>query len=93
MDSLMDVAGQLLRFFIIYLIVFLVLAYGLGWGDLIGNDWVDASSVVDVLRAVPYSFLYLVRDVLPFWWSVVLFGALALSVLTLGIRWLIGQWG
>jgi hypothetical protein len=79
MDNLMDVISHIFHTFGVYFFIFLVMAYGLGWSYLIGNDRVDASSVVDVLRPVPYSLLYLIRDVLPFWWSAGLLAALALA--------------
>lgn len=93
MNNLMELTSQFLRLFTICLVIFLVLAYGLGWSDLIGNDRVDASSVVDVLRAVPYSLLYLIRDVLPFWWSAILLGALVLATVSMGISWLVQRSG
>lgn len=63
---------------IIYVVSGILIAYALGWGDLINNGWITGNILRDVYKSISYYFGW----VLIYWWVFILVGSLILALLT-----------
>lgn len=76
------------RFFwicILYLLLFLSIAYWGAWHDLNVNGEIDFSNIPSLMNSIVKSLLYLLQWVLPYWWLVIVGSTFILSAITMAL--------
>lgn len=73
---------RFLRYYLWFFLFMVILTYSLGWIDIVSNDLLTGSILRDILKSFPYY----IEWILPYWWLIILVGALMLAVLSLIIR-------
>lgn len=59
-----------------------ILTYSLGWIDIISNELLTGNIFKDILNSFPYY----IEWILPYWWLIMLVGALILTIIGLIVR-------
>jgi len=77
-----SMSKKFVKYFLLYLVPLLLLAYLAAWYDLVMNGEVDGSSPLNWIQMIPRSISYMVGWVLPYWWLFMLICALALAALS-----------
>jgi len=73
---------RFLKYYLWSFLIMTILTYSLGWIDIISNELLTGNIFKDILNSFPYY----IEWILPYWWLIMLVGALILTIIGLIVR-------
>lgn len=73
---------EFLKYFSWSLLLMIAFTYALGWIDIVSNELLTGNIFKDMLKSFPYY----IKWILPYWWFIIILGALLLAIIGLVLR-------
>lgn len=73
---------RFLKYYLWSLLIMIIFTYALGWIDIVFNELLTGNIFKDILQSFPY----FIEWILPYWWLIIIVGALILALIVLFVR-------